>query len=66
MCCKEYYHFTPLFDMGKGIVSPYVPQSTLIVHVGDYNRFSQCTTKVYSRVSKEIGNWFLVKCSFNK
>ena len=48
------YHFTPLFVLVKRTVSPYMLQYTSIVHVRDYNRFSQCTTTVYSIVSKEI------------
>ena len=52
------YHFTLFFDLGKMIIIPYVPQSTCIVYVGDSTRFCQCTTTVYSRVSRENGNWF--------
>ena len=58
MCWQWYYHFTPLFALGKRIVIPYVPQSTYIVNVSDSIRFSHCITTVYSRVSKENGNWF--------
>ena len=58
MCWRSYYHFTPIVDLDNRIVSPYVPQSTRIVHVVDSNSFSQCTNTVHSIVSMENGNWF--------
>ena len=58
MCWKWYYHFTPLLTLGKRIVILYVPKSTCIVNVSDSSSFSHCITTVYSRVSKENGNWF--------
>ena len=58
------YHFTLLFALVKMIVSHYMPQSTRTVHVGNYNHFYQCTTTVYSTVSKRLV--FLMICSFNK
>ena len=39
-------------------VIPYVTQPTCIMHVRNSSRFSLYITSVYSRASKENGNWF--------
>ena len=58
ICWQWSYHFIPLISLGKRTIIPYVPQSTCKVHVSNSSRFSHCITTVYSRVSKENGNWF--------
>ena len=57
-------HFTIILAIGKIIVIHYVPQSTRILHVVNSKHLSQCTTAIYSLVSKQLV--FPVKCSFNK